>query len=240
MDRLNKKFYFKIGLALIFIAYLLYKNPKSTGNVYAPDMAYSRAYETYSQDTIPGLFNNVKQYLGSLLPVTNTISREALPSHELYAKENSVIYSYRYTQFFQNTDADKARAGAEIHNPYTATPEVLKRGEAIYKNQCAICHGTKGMGDGPLIVREDGSDPAYKAVPPTYADRLKTLKDGEIFHSITYGKNLMGGYASHVKADDRWKLVCYIKELGGMNGTATKDSSKTPAPMAMTTNPTSK
>jgi hypothetical protein len=44
------------------------------------------------------------------------------------------------------------------------------------------------------------------------------MKDGEIFHSITYGKNLMGPHKSHVKADDRWKVVCYIKELAGLNG----------------------
>lgn len=34
----------------------------------------------------------------------------------------------------------------------------------------------------------------------------------------------MGAHAAHVKADDRWKLVCYIKELGGLN--------KAPAPAA--------
>lgn len=223
MDNQNKKFYIKIGIALLFIAYLLYKNPKSTGNVYAPDMAYSNALETYGQGPIATMFGKAKVYMASFLPVENTVSRDALPSHELYEKEKSVIYSYRYTQFFKNNDADKARAGLELNNPYSPTPEVLKRGEAIYKNQCAICHGAKGNGDGPLIIREDGSEGAYKAIPPAYSDRLKTLKDGEIFHSITYGKNLMGGYASHVKADDRWKLVCYIKELGGLNnsGTAT-------------------
>ena len=37
------------------------------------------------------------------------------------------------------------------------------------------------------------------------------------FHSITYGKGMMGSYASHVKPDDRWKLICYIKELAGLN-----------------------
>jgi mono/diheme cytochrome c family protein len=220
MDSQNKKFYFKISLALIFVAYLLYKNPTSTGNAYMPDMAYAKSYETYSHDTIPGLFNNVKQFIGSLMPVKNTISREALPSNELYQQEKSVIYSYRYSHFYQNNDTDKVRAGNEIFNPYTPTPDVLKRGEVIYVKQCAICHGEKGMGDGPLIVRADGTSSAYKAVPPSYADRLKTLKDGEIFHSIAYGKNLMGGYASHIKADDRWKLVCYIKELGGLNGSA--------------------
>lgn len=207
MDSQTKKFYLKIGVALLFVAFLLYKSPKSPGSIYAPDMAFSKAYETYSDDNPRG----------TMLPVANTVSRNALPSDELYQKEKSVIYSYNYTRFYQNTDADKARAGAELNNPYEPTEAVLARAKVVYDKQCAICHGEKGLGDGKLIVREDGSDGAYKSVPPKYSDRLVGMKDGEIFHSITYGKNLMGAHAAHVKADDRWKLVCYIKELGGLN-----------------------
>ena len=221
MDSQNKKFYFKIALILLAVAYFLYKNPKSTGSVYCPDMAYSRAYETYGDNgPIASLFGEVKSNMASLLPVANTFSRGSLPSEEIIQREPSALYSYQYSRYFKNTDEDKAKAGAELKNPFTNTPEVLKRGEAVYTKQCAVCHGAKGMGDGPLIVREDGSEGAYKAVPPAYSDRLKTLKDGEMFHSISYGKNLMGGYASHVKPEDRWKLICYIKELGGLNGGA--------------------
>jgi mono/diheme cytochrome c family protein len=208
MDSQTKKFYLKIGVAILVAAFLIYKSPKSPGNIYAPDMAFSRAYETYTD-------NNPR---GTMLPVANTISRNALPSDELYQKENSVIYSYNYTRFYKYNDTDKARAGADLKNPYEPTEAVLARAKVVYDKQCAICHGEKGMGDGKLIVREDGSDGAYKSVPPQYSDRLKGMKDGEIFHSITYGKNLMGAHKSHVKADDRWKLVCYIKELGGLNG----------------------
>lgn len=211
MDSQTKKFYLKIGVAILVAAFLIYKSPKSPGSIYAPDMAFSRAYETYTD-------NNPR---GTMLPVANTISKNALPSDELYQKEKSVIYSYNYTRYFKNTEEDKARAGAELQNPYEANETVLARAKVVYDKQCAICHGEKGMGDGKLIIREDGSDGAYKAVPPKYSDRLVGMKDGSIFHSITYGKNLMGPHAAHVKADDRWKLVCYIKELGGLNGGAT-------------------
>ena len=221
MDSQTKKFYLKIGVAILVAAFLIYKNPKSPGSIYAPYMAFSRAYETYTD-------NNPR---GTMLPVANTISRNALPSDELYQKEKSVIYSYNYVRFFQNNDADKARAGAELKNPYEANEAVLARAKVVYDKQCAICHGEKGLGDGKLIIREDGSDGAYKSVPPKYSERLVGMKDGEIFHSITYGKNLMGPHRAHVKADDRWKLVCYVKELGGLNGvaaaaTAPADSTK--------------
>ena len=176
MDSQNKKFYLKIGVAVLVAAFLLYKSPKSPGSIYAPDMAFSRAYETYTD-------NNPR---GTMLPVANTISRHALPSVELYQKEKSVIYSYNYTRFFKNTDADKARAGVELKNPYEPSEGVLARGKVVYDKQCAICHGEKGLGNGKLIIREDGSEGAYKAIPPAYADRLAPMKDGEIFHSITY------------------------------------------------------
>jgi mono/diheme cytochrome c family protein len=217
MSKKNKKFYITVAIMLLVAFYFMYRSPKSTGSEYAPDMGHSKSYETYDEGPIATLFGNVKEYMSALLPVNGTIPRNGLPSEDVYRKEPSVIYSYRYTQFYKDNDIDKARAGVELKNPYEPTAEVLKRGEVVYQNQCAVCHGKTGMGDGPLVVREDGTEPAYKAVPPTFADRLATLKDGEIYHSIVYGKNMMGGYGPHVKADDRWKLICFIKELGGLN-----------------------
>ena len=216
MENKDKKFYIKIAVMLAVAAFLLVKNPKSTGRVYAPDMGFSTAYETYGEGPIGTLFNGTKVFMEALLPVQNTINQGTLPDDSIYRKDPSTLYSYQYTKYFKNSDTDKVKAGNMLKNPYMQTAEVLKRGEVVYTNQCAVCHGKTGMGDGPLVVREDGSDPAYKAVPPAYSDRLKTLKDGEIFHSISYGKNMMGGYASHVSPDDRWKLVCYIKSLGGI------------------------
>lgn len=217
MNKKNRKFYTIIVLLLLIIGFLLFKNNRSTGSEYMPDMGHSKAYETYTKGPLTFWFNKEKFSLSSLLPVANTIPTEGLPSNEMYSKEPSVIYSYRYTQHFSNNDQEKARAGSSIFNPYKPEAEILKRGEAVYTKQCAVCHGKGGNGDGPLIVREDGSEGAYTAVPPAFSDRLPTLKDGEMFHSITYGKGMMGSYASHVKADDRWKLICYIKELAGLN-----------------------
>lgn len=228
MDKQTRNFYLKVGAALLFIAYLLYKNPSSPGSVYMPDMAYSRAYETYGDNApFASMFGEVKSYMAARLPVANTFSRNSLPTAVMYSQHPSTLKSYQYTRLYQNNDTDKIKAGVELKNPYTNTKDVLKRGEVVYNNQCAICHGKKGMGDGPLIVREDGSEGAYKAVPPAYSDRLKGMADGSIFHSITYGKNLMGGYASHVNPDDRWKLVVYIKELGGFNSGGAASAAKT-------------
>src|ERR1044071_8931239 len=40
-------------------------------------------------------------------------------------------------------------------NPVASTPDVLKKGESLYKSNCAGCHGPKGLGDGPNVDRQD-------------------------------------------------------------------------------------
>ena len=39
------------------------------------------------------------------------------------------------------------------------------------------------------------------------------MTDGTMFHSITYGKGVMGSYASQVNRKQRWQLVKYIRTL---------------------------
>lgn len=46
-----------------------------------------------------------------------------------------------------------------------------------------------------------------------------------MFHSVTYGKNLMGSYASQLNTLQRWEVIAYIKMKQG--GTATTTTSTT-------------
>jgi hypothetical protein len=39
------------------------------------------------------------------------------------------------------------------------------------------------------------------------------MADGTMFHSITYGKNNMGSYASQLDRKQRWMIVKYIRTL---------------------------
>jgi hypothetical protein len=41
-----------------------------------------------------------------------------------------------------------------------------------------------------------------------------------MFHSLTYGKNLMGSYASQLDRKQRWMLVKYIRTLQPKAATA--------------------
>ena len=43
--------------------------------------------------------------------------------------------------------------------------------------------------------------------------RIVELADGELFNTISYGKNLMQGYAANLPAQDRWAAIAYLRAL---------------------------
>jgi hypothetical protein len=59
--------------------------------------------------------------------------------------------------------------------------------------------------------------------------KYEAMPDGQMFYSLTYGKNLMGSYASQLTAKQRWEVITYIKIKQGKvksaeTPAATKDS----------------
>jgi mono/diheme cytochrome c family protein len=39
------------------------------------------------------------------------------------------------------------------------------------------------------------------------------MADGEIYNTITHGKNTMLGYGSKIPVSDRWAIVSYVRAL---------------------------
>ncbi len=121
-------------------------------------------------------------------PVAGTIPRGFMPFH------------------YDATPEELARAGRELTNPFNRSKKNLERGKYVYTNNCAVCHGNSGGGDGPVIPKFPN--------PPSYAtDASRALSDGELFHIITRGRNNMPALEAQVTAEDRWKVILYIREL---------------------------
>ena len=93
----------------------------------------------------------------------------------------------------------------------------LQNGKQLYEMMCSHCHAKDGSGLGS--INED-DHPAYSTIPSYQDDKkirrsggtMKELKEGHIFHAITYGLNAMGPHASQITEEERWKIVYYIKE----------------------------
>jgi mono/diheme cytochrome c family protein len=158
------------------------------GAEYMPDMARDPAYDAFTPN--PVLHGGITLQR----PVDGTIARGHRPFH--YGKG----------------EAEAERAGRELTDPYTATPDVLARGKALYTIYCQVCHGERGKGDGP-IVGKIPPPPAYRTT------RVLGFAPGRIFHVITMGANKMPSYAAQLAPDERWLVVTYVKsELQAKGG----------------------
>ena len=193
-----------VGLVLLIICGFMLdgkKDENSPGVEFMPDMYRSPSVEVYGVTK----FNGDDVYSTQFLPVKGTIARGHMP------------YAY------PNTDQGYADAGLYLKNPIALSESVLKEGEKLFTQNCVHCHGATGAGDGKVGVKLPGPPPAYSA------GATKNLPEGKIFHSITYGKGLMGNHASILTTEERWKLVHYVQKLQGPKETAVADSTKTTA-----------
>ncbi|NNN04420.1 MAG: c-type cytochrome [Elusimicrobia bacterium] len=104
---------------------------------------------------------------------------------------------------------EMARAGRELKNPFPPTAENLARGRKVFESYCQHCHGYTGLGDG-AVARAFKRFSFPVASPSVYA-----MPDGALFHVITFGHglNLMPAHGALVSADDRWKVIDYLRTL---------------------------
>lgn len=117
--------------------------------------------------------------------VDNTVAREATP------------YPFK-----NKPDLAKALA-----NPLLVTADVLANGKDRYEIFCSVCHGLDGAGKGTL--RGNHFTP-----PSLHSQKLReTFNDGQLFHLISDGQNVMPAYAKQLTPDERWAVVHYVRAL---------------------------
>jgi len=91
--------------------------------------------------------------------------------------------------------------------PVEVTAKLIARGQQRFNINCSPCHGEQGDGNG--VVKKLG----LATVANLHDKRIVELPDGEIFNTITYGKNTMGPYGANVTIDDRWAVIAYVRAL---------------------------
>jgi len=91
--------------------------------------------------------------------------------------------------------------------PVPVTYALMQRGQELFQIHCAVCHGA--VGDGKGITSKYGMLVTANLHDP----RLIRMSDGEIYNTITYGKNTMAPYGSQVSGPDRWAILTYVRAL---------------------------
>jgi mono/diheme cytochrome c family protein len=106
---------------------------------------------------------------------------------------------------YQNTGRMGANWGTGL--PIQVTPQLLERGRERYNINCSICHGPTAAGDG--IVKQYG----LATIISLQDERIRKMADGEVFDTITNGKNTMMAYGHNITVNDRWAIVAYLRAL---------------------------
>ena len=123
-------------------------------------------------------------------PPPGTIARGQLPIH------------------YEPTPVDAVRAGDELVNPYSETDLArLTRGSNVFNNFCQVCHGPTGYGNTPVTQR------GFPQTPSLMGERALAMKDGQIFHVLTFGQGNMPAHAAQLSRDDRWSVILHIRLL---------------------------
>jgi mono/diheme cytochrome c family protein len=158
---------------------------------FMPDMYRSPSYETYSVNPIFDDSMSARQ------PVAGTIAR----GDAIFTDYDRLPYPY------PNTPEGYEEAGAKLTNPLEKSELNMAEGKRLYDLYCTHCHGAKGMGDG-LVSQRNGP------IPPAYnSDQLKGITVGKMYHTVHWGKNMMGSHASQLTPTQRWKIIMYVETL---------------------------
>ncbi len=98
-------------------------------------------------------------------------------------------------------------------NPYQSNSvDILQNGKALYEKNCASCHGTGGMGDGPA-----GVNLTPKPANIAAFSKMPMASDAYLNWSISEGgapiQSPMPAFKSQLSEKQIWEIITYLRRL---------------------------
>ena len=196
--------------AIALVAIFGFRGQKSTGSPLEvfPDMV--RQMKVRAQAPL-GFFDDGR---GSRVPVAGTIPiGYEMPKPPTNAtaggaepeEESATSLRFSAGTDYYNTGKMIDHWGTGL--PIKVTRELMERGRERFNITCAMCHGATATGNG--IAKQHG----LATVVTLQDDRIRQMADGEIFNTITHGKNTMLAYGPSITVPDRWAIIAYLRAL---------------------------
>jgi cytochrome c5 len=161
---------------------------------------------------------------GPRLPVAGTvpIGYEMPTKSEALNTSAAAIgsYSHPHASFSAGTDYyNTGKMGDHWGTgiPLEVTRELMERGQQRFNITCAMCHGAAAAGNG--ITKQYG----LATVVSLQDEGKRKMSDGEIFNTITNGKNTMMAYGPSIIVPDRWAIIAYLRALQRSQNAAIAD-----------------
>jgi mono/diheme cytochrome c family protein len=190
-------------LTIAAVAVLGFRGEKGTNEPWEifPDMV--RQVKVRAQAPL-GFFADGR---GPRMPVNGTVPiGYEMPNPHAGAAESHMAAGFSVGTDYMNTGKmGTTNWGTGI--PVPVTPQLLQRGRERFSITCAMCHGATATGNG--ITKSYG----LATVVTLQDDRIRKMSDGEIFNTITNGKNTMMAYGPNIMVQDRWAIIAYLRAL---------------------------
>ena len=194
-------------------------DPDSPGLEYMPDMYRSPAIEPYvDYGHIKERQNpELKERLSAMTPPSGTVPYFGTDSLEVlmmmpYWHKADATFKVTHGMFNEELSPKEIVTydlAAADKNPMPLPSEADSveykafwgGAKNLFNSNCAHCHGEKGDGNGAMMMNE-----TYTGVP-NYKDL--TIKEGQMFYSIYYGRNMMGAHRSLInkKRSGHWFIT---------------------------------
>jgi mono/diheme cytochrome c family protein len=170
------------------------------------DMAQQPKYDPQHRSTF---FNDTR---AARVPVAGTVPIGfILPGRYFQTEGNNLVNGMggfaNQPNYFNTGRMGDVYGDGIPENVAARGEELLQRGQERFNIYCAICHGAAGLGNG--VVKAFG----LVTVRSLVDDQLRAQPDGQIFNTITHGKNTMGAYGPVITVEDRWAIVTYVRAL---------------------------
>ncbi len=138
--------------------------------------------------------------------VTRCRSRQTRPAtRRLKVRNRRQLLAFSVGTDYYDTGKMGDHWGTGI--PVQVTRQLMERGQQRFNITCAMCHGATAAGNG--ITKQYG----LATVVSLQDERIRKMADGEIFNTITNGKNTMMAYGPNIMVADRWAIIAYLRAL---------------------------
>ena len=126
----------------------------------------------------------------------------------LLGREHPLAFRAPGERFVEQNRWNVPESAKRMKNPIRATSASIRKGKSLFAEYCAMCHGDRGKGDGPMAE-------ALETKPGDLTDRarMSAQSDGELFWKIAKGNPPMPDFEKTLSREEIWHLVNYIRTL---------------------------
>ncbi|MEO8456852.1 MAG: DUF4149 domain-containing protein [Chloroflexota bacterium] len=117
--------------------------------------------------------------------------------------------------------------GLNGENPIDSTTQSIARGQVLYQQYCAQCHGITGDGNGPAAA-------TLPVKPADFRIHIPYHQDSFFFNTIQGGLGtIMPAWKGTISEEDTWNLINFLHAEFGSNASPASGTSPTPTTPAV-------